>query len=258
MSPQRGMPIRPLFRTLLILCCFASGRVLADELKIIFMQYTPPYVLADGTGILVDIVRTALESSGHKVQPVLVPIGRGFKMFAKGQVDGTSLLQESSGLKAEYSQDFMQYHNRAFALKKRNLSIRTIADLKDKSVLAFQNAEKYLGEDFRRAVAGNPQYKEIAQQEAQARMLFLYRTDVAVMDESVFRYYRQKLINEGKADRGEEYVGFDVFPPTRYKAAFSSRKVRDDFDKGIAAMRKDGRYDAIYRKYAERYFPIEK
>lgn len=247
-----------LLATLFLACCALGGRAVAAELKIIFTQYTPPYVLDDGSGILVEIVRTALESSGHKVHPVLVPIGRGFKMFAKGQVDGTTILQESSGLKAEYSRDFMQYHNRAFALKKRNLSIRTIADLKDKSVVAFQNAEKYLGEDFRRAVAGNPQYKEIAQQEAQARMLFLYRTDVVVMDESVFRYYRQKLVKEGKADRGEEYVGFDVFPPTPYKAAFSDPKVRDDFDRGIAAMRKDGRYDAIYRKYAEQYFSIEK
>ena len=245
-------------RALLVLCYAIGAPASAAELRMIFTQYTPPYVTEDGSGIVVEIVRTALESSGHKVKPVYVPIGRGFKMFTEKQADGTTILQESSGVKAQYSQNFMQYHNRAFALKARNLQIRTVADLKDKSVIAFQNAEKYLGEDFRRAVAGNPKYKEMAQQDAQTLMLLLYRTDVAVMDESIFRFYRQKLINEGKADRTQEYVGFNIFPPTPYKAAFHDPKVRDDFDLSIAAMRKDGRYDAIYRKYAERYFPVEK
>jgi polar amino acid transport system substrate-binding protein len=243
---------------LLVVTAPAIAESPPGELRIVFPQYTPPYVFEDGTGIVVDIVRTALEAAGHKVKPVYVPIERGFKMFAARQVDGTTIIQESSGLKAEYSDNFMQYHNRAHALKGRNLSIRNVGDLKGKSVIAFQNAEKYLGEDFRRAIAGNPNYKEMAQQEAQTHMLLLHRTDVVVMDESIFRYYREKLIAERKADRAQEYVAFDIFPPTPYKAAFIDRKVRDDFNKGIAAMRKDGRYEAIYRKYAERYFPVQK
>ncbi len=256
---ERGLAMRrALSYVLLVLCCGVGSQALAAELKIIFTQYTPPYVFEDGTGILVEIVRIALESSGHKMKPIYVPIGRGFKMFTEKQADGTTMLQESSGVKAEYSENFMQYHNRAFALKGRNLQIRSVGDLKDKSVIAFQNADKYLGEDFRRAVAGNANYKEMAQQDAQTQMLLLNRTDVAVMDESIFRYYRQKLIDGKKTERAQEYVAFNIFPPTPYKAAFHDARVRDDFNKGIAAMRKDGRYDAVYRKYAERYFPVEK
>ena len=249
---------RALFNTLLLLCCVLGGPARAAELRIIFTKYTPPYVFEDGTGIVVDIVRTALESSGHKVIPVYVPIERGFKMFADKQVDGTTIIQESSGLKAEYSDNFMQYHNGAFALKSRNLAIRGIADLRDKSIVAFQNADKYLGEDFGRAVAANPRYKEMAQQEAQTQMLLLGRIDIAVMDESIFRYYRLKLIAEKKAEPAQEFVRYDIFPPTPYRAAFVDRKVRDDFNKAIAAMRKDGRYEAIYRKYTEQYFPVKK
>jgi polar amino acid transport system substrate-binding protein len=247
-----------LFRALLLWCCIASGQVFAAELKIVFSKYTPPYVFEDGSGIVVDIVRTALETGGHTVRPVYVPIDRGFKMFADKQVDGTTIIQENSGLKAEYSEDFMQYHNRAFALKSRQFDIRGMADLGDKSVVAFQNADKYLGAEFARAVAGNRQYKEMAQQEAQTHMLLLGRIDIAVMDESIFRYYRQKLIAERKAEPAQEFVAYGIFPPTPYKAAFIDARVRDDFDKGIAAMRKDGRYDAIYRKYTEQYFAVRK
>ena len=250
-------PVR-LLRTLLVLCCALSGPACAAELKIIFSKYTPPYVFEDGTGIVVELVRTALEAGGHKVQPVYVPIERGFKMFADKQADGTTIIQESSGLKAEYSDNFMQYYNRAFALKSRNLAIRAFADLADKSVVAFQNANKYLGADFGRAVAANPRYKEMAQQEAQTQMLLQGRIDVAIMDESIFRFYRLKLIAEKKAEQAQEFVGHEIFPPTPYKAAFVDRKVRDDFNKAIAAMRKDGRYDAIYRKYTEQYFAVRR
>jgi polar amino acid transport system substrate-binding protein len=247
-----------LVRMLLVLCCLVSGQAVAAELKIIFSKYTPPYVFEDGTGIVVDIVRAALAESGHTVKAVYVPIDRGFKMFAERQVDGTTIIQESSGLKAEYSGDFMQYHNKAFTLKSRNHDIRSLADLGDKSVVAFQNAEKYLGKEFAGAIAKNQRYKEMAQQEAQTHMLLLGRIEVAVMDESIFRYYRQKLIAERKADPAQEFVPYDIFPPTPYKAAFIDGKVRDDFDKAVAAMRKDGRYDAIYRKYTEQYFQIRK
>lgn len=229
----------------------------ARELKVAFSQYTPPYVFENGTGIVVDIVKTALEQNGDRVTPVYAPIGRVFKLFAEKQVDATTIIQESSGLAAAYSAVFMQYHNRAFALKSQNLSIKRIADLKDRSVVAFQSADRYLGDEFGRMTKQNSRYKELAQQDAQTQLLFLGRTDVVVMDESIFHFYRAMLLNDGKI-KDAEYVAFDVFPPTPYKAAFNDAKLRDDFDRNIAAMRKDGRYDAVYRKYAERYFTVRK
>ncbi|MFT3848392.1 MAG: transporter substrate-binding domain-containing protein [Propionivibrio sp.] len=245
-------------RAFLLVCCAASGHLHSAELRIVFSKYTPPYVFEDGTGIVVDIVRAALAASGNEVRPVYVPIDRGLKMFADKEVDGTTIIKEDSGLKAAYSDDFMQYHNRVFALKSRKLTIRSLDDLGDKSVVAFQNADKYLGVDFARAVIKNRRYKEMAQQEAQTQMLLLGRIDVAVMDESIFHYYRQQLIAAHKADPEQEIVAYDLLPPTPYKAAFVDPGIRDGFDKSIAAMRKDGRYDAIYRKYTEHYFPIGK
>lgn len=246
-----------ILKLLAFCCCMAGSSTFAAELKIVFTKYTPPYVFEDGTGIVVDIVRTALEVSGHKIKPVYVPIDRGFKMFSDKEVDGTTIIQESSGLATNYSVDFMQYHNRAFALRSRNLSIRSIADLGNKSVVSFQNAERYLGPAYALAVGSNPHYKEMAQQEAQAYMLLLGRVDIAIMDENIFHYYWQKLIAEKKVAPAPEYVGYDIFPATPFKAAFQDRTVRDDFNKGLAAMRKDGRYDAIYRKYTEQYSPLK-
>lgn len=248
-----------LFKIMLALSLMATmGQATARELKLVFSQYMPPYVFENDSGIVVDIVRTALETAGYQVKPLYVPIARGFKMFSEKQVDGTTIIQESSGVKAFYSDNFMQYHNRAFTLKASKLSIQNIDDLKDKSIIAFQHADKYLGEEFGRMAAANKKYKEMAQQDAQTHMVLLGRTDVAVMDESIFKYYREKLVSEGKADRNQAIETFGIFPPTPYKAAFNDAKVRDDFNREINAMKKDGRYEAIYRKYTEQYFAIKK
>lgn len=233
------------------------GNAWGRDLKIIFSQYTPPYVFEQGDGIVLDIVRAALEPHGYRVIPLYMPIGRGFELFAEKRVDGTAIIRESSGLKANYSDNFMQYHNHAFTLKSRKLAIRDVADLKNKTVVAFQSARKYLGQDFARAVADNPDYKEMANQETQTLMLLLGRIDIAVMDESIFRYYREKLIAEGKVARTDGADMFPIFPPTPYRTAFVDAKVRDDFNRGLAAIRGNGRYAAIYRKYTEQYFPVK-
>jgi len=244
----------PLFLLALLLSWHPAQ---ARELKIIFSQYTPPYVFEKGDGIVVDIVRAALEPAGYKLMPVYVPIGRGFELFAEKRVDGTAIIRENSGLKANYSDDFMQYHNRAFALKSRQLKIRNLKDLGGKTIIGFQNAHKYLGEAFGAAVANNPNYKEFANQETQTLMLLLGRIDLVVMDESIFRFYREKLVAEGKAPKSAEYEMFPLFPPTPYKTAFIDPKVRDDFNRGLAAMRRDGSYDAIFRRYIEEYFDVK-
>lgn len=239
-----------LLRLFVIVGCILSwNQAQGRELKIIFSQYTPPYVLEDGRGIVVDIVREALRGGGHTIAPVYVPMGRGFELFAENRVDGTAIIRENSGLHANYSDDFMRYHNCAVTLKSRQIKLKSLDDLKGKTVIAFQNANKYLGESFGRVVANDPSYKEIANQETQTLMLLLGRIDVAIMDESIFRFYRNKLIKEGKVSPSTEYEVFYLFPPTPYKTAFIDASVRDIFNRELTAMRRDGRYQAVYRKY---------
>ena len=245
-------------RLLFLLTSFlAYSSADAQELKIIFTKYTPPYVFENDTGIIVEIVQTALSAKGYQIKPVYVPIGRGLKMFSEKLADGTTIIQENADFKTYYSEDFMQYHNRAFALKSRNFDIRSIADLKGKSIMSFQSANKSLGETFKNIVARNSRYKEIAQQEAQVQVLLLGRTDITIMDESIFNYYRQKLIADGKVDKHQEFVSFEIFPPTPFKAAFNDPLIRDAFNEEVALMRKDGRYAAIYRKYGVQYQPLK-
>ncbi|MDT8447694.1 MAG: ABC transporter substrate-binding protein [bacterium] len=230
----------------------------AKELKVVFSAYTPPFVLTEThRGIVIDIVTEALAYKGYQVKPYFESIGRSFELFSQKQVDATTIIQESSKLKAFYSADFMHYHNVAISLKSKGYQISQFADFKDLDLIAFQNAHIYLGPEFAAAVAGNPHYKEIANQEQQVLMLLSNRTNLAVMDRYIFTYYRGKLINEGKATPEQVPQLHELFKPTPYKAAFVDAQVRDDFNSGLEQLKKSGRYDQIYREYSQQYFHIK-
>ncbi len=232
---------------------------MAKEYKLIFSESTPPYVFKDGSGIVQTIVKEALAYKGHTVSPVFVNMGRGFELFKHGYVDGSTIIQKSSGLKAFYSIDYMQYHNAVFALQKNHYAIQKLDDVRDYHLIGFQNANKYLGENFgKTALSMGNRYSELADQKQQVYMLFKGRTDIVVMDRHIFKFYRNELIREGKIDPKEPFDLFELFEPTKYQTAFKDQKSRDDFNEGIRHLKETGRYDEIYRDYSEKYFAVKK
>ena len=230
----------------------------ARDLKVIFSSYTPPYVFQaseeTGPGILVEIFQRAFAGSDYSLKPVFLPLGRGFKLLEEGKVDGLSISTVDLNLKAHYSDISIEYHNFAIGLAQRELQINKVEDLKGKSLIAFQKADTYLGAPFAAAVKGNPNYIEIANQENQVHMLLLGRTDLAVMDRSIFMYYRNKLIKEGKIAPEVDYRLYDLFEPSRYRAAFYDEAVRDAFNSGLRRLRDSGEYEAIYTKYIHDFY----
>lgn len=240
-------------------CCLLSTvHTEARELKVIFSSYTPPYVFqANGEtepGILVEIFQRAFAGTDYSIKPVFLPLGRGFKLLEEGKVDGLSISTTNLNLKAHYSEISIEYHNFAIGIEQRDLQINKVEDLKGKSVIAFQKADTYLGDAFAAAVVDNPDYIEMANQENQVNMLLLGRTDLAVMDRSIFMYYRNKLIKEGKVSPEVDYRLYDLFEPSRYRAAFYDESVRDAFNEGLRRLRESGEYEAIYTKYIHDFY----
>ncbi|MBF0469990.1 MAG: transporter substrate-binding domain-containing protein [Gammaproteobacteria bacterium] len=244
---------------ILAIACGRSGTLMAAEseknIKVIFSGSTPPYVFRDGSGIVVDLVREALIPHGITITPVYLPIGRGSDLFARGKVDATSIIKKSSGLQGHYSDYFMQYHNFAITLKGK-APIDSVTALQQGDVVGFQNAHIYLGEAFGKAVSGNPNYREMADQERQVLMLLRGRIHVAVMDEAIFKYYRLKLIDEGEVSRKVEATFNNLFTPSQYRTAFIDAAIRDKFDLGMQQLRDSGRYETIYDRYTTKYFAI--
>ncbi len=246
-------------KNILFLLILLSIALFSKEVNVVFSYSTPPYVFKDGSGIVVSIVKEALAYKEHVLKPVFVNIGRSFELFRDGYVDASSIIQISSGLEAFYSDDFMEYYNAAFVLKNKHIKIEQLEDLKDLYTIAFQNAHVYLGEEFGKiSQLADKKYIEIADQKQQVYMLFKERTEVIIMDRNIFTFYKNLLIQEKKIDGNIKAELIELFSPTPYKMAFKDKTLRDDFNKGVAHLKKSGRFDAIYFEYSQKYFEIKK
>ncbi|WP_430460558.1 substrate-binding periplasmic protein [Thalassolituus sp. LLYu03] len=233
-------------RIWLLILLIMSGPALADTLRLAVGQSLPPYIMADGTGMELDIVREALALRGYDIEPVFMPFQRVVDSVRQGQTEGALTVNEDSGLKAFYSAEHIRYQNVAIALAKRRLPVHEVRDLAGYSVLAFQNARHYLGPAFGAMAAANPEYHELAQQQLQIAMLLNERVDVIVLDQNIFTYFRHARAAP-VTDAGIEI--FTLFPPTPYKVAFREAVWRDAFNSGLAELRANGRYDAILHSY---------
>jgi len=237
-------------RLLLILTTVLAG--LADagarDVKVAVGHALPPYIFPEtGVGIEIDIVRQALAPGGFEVEPVYLPLARVPHQLAAGKVDAALTISASSGLEnVHYSDSHVAYRNVAVSLAQSGLRIDSVADLAGKSVIGFQNATAYLGEEFAAVATANRRYSELADQERQVKMLCLGRAQVIVADVNIYRYYSQ---NTASVDTTIATVIHPIFPATPYQVAFLDPDLRDRFNRGLAALRESGEYAAIIAKY---------
>lgn len=240
-------------RALLVLACLLllpDGEAVAQPLVTAF-RLAPPYVLqqSDGslTGLEYELVIAAAQAGGLELRPEIGPFGRLPEDFRRGM--GQAFVPASADMQLPgcLSDTLLVYRNVAFSLRQRRLPIASIADLARHDVLAFQNAHDVLGPEVAAMRADNPRYREIANQMLQVRALFSGRTDVAVADRRIFRYLMRSP--ETGFDPVPEVTEHDLFPPTPYAVAFRDASHCRAFNAGLARIRRDGRFDAILRRW---------
>ena len=209
-----------------------------------------PYNIPEkNCGIEMDIVREALEMKGYRIKTKYVPFARRIREIAEGEVDGVLTVNENSELDVFLSDEHIACENVAVSLKKNNFKIEQISDLKDKSILTFQNAGKYLGKEFVAAADASPDYREISKQELQINLLYGHRVDVIVLDKNIFHYHRKR---NKRVDITQPIDMWNIFGKLPFRVGFVDKKVRDDFNDGLKQLRDSGRYDEIINKYSLR------
>ena len=197
-------------------------------------------------GIETDIVREALEMKGYRINTKYVPFARRIREVLGGEVDGVLTVNENSGIDVFLSDEHIVCENVAISLKKNKFNIQKIIDLKDKSILTFQDAGKYLGKDFAAAAAASPDYREISKQQLQINLLYGDRVDVIVLDKNIFYYHRKQ---NTMVDTTQPIDIWYIFPMIPFRVGFVDKKVRDDFNEGLKQLRRSGRYDDIINQY---------
>lgn len=237
--------MKHLFLSICMLCIAVTAT--AKEVTLVAGLSLPPYIIQESnSGMEYDIIKEALAKKGHTLKVKYVPFVRVAVDYKK--VDGAMTVNESSGAQGQYSDLVITYQNYAISLKEKQVNINTVQDLKDKRIVAFQNATKYLGPEFAIVANGNPDYREQGKQQLQVKMLYAARTDAIVSDINIFKYYRRQVTD---MDTSADVVFHEIFKGTDYKVLFNDAGLRDDFNAGLADLKSSGRYRAITDSYVK-------
>jgi len=234
-----------------------SSAAQAKEVKMLLSFAIPPYVIKDeakqdASGFEYEIIKAALTAKGHTVKPVFVAMGAIPKMLKDQQADGAQRgspeLKEADGF--FYAEEpAVHYQDVAITLKKNNLAINAMDDLKGKSITTFQGASHFLGPDFAAAVKGNPNYAETGDEKRRVLQLYANGAQVYVGDINVYKYYKASVTG---VDTAQEVVVHKIFAPNPQhfnNPVFRDKQIRDDFNAGLKQIKSNGTYKQIIKKY---------
>jgi polar amino acid transport system substrate-binding protein len=225
-----------------------SSASYARELLIATSSSIPPYVITDQhRGIVVEILREAFQPAGHTVEFIYAPNRRVEHMIEERQVDGVYNLAEGAIARVHYSDPIIDYHNVAITLTSFPRPITTPEDLNGLRVLVFQNAPKFLGQEFAELIERNPLFQEVSNQRSQVQMLFRGRADVIIMEKRIFEYFHRELASSG--DIGGDFRIHYLLPPAPRYAAFIDPALRDEFNQGLRQLQEQGRVEDIIARY---------
>ena len=249
------MPARLRHSILCLLCIvFPAAELAAEELTIAVATDAPPYIMKQGTtGIDIDILHAALKPSGNTFKVKQMPYGDLAESLAEDGVDAAAnVLKLDDG--AFYSDNFIKYRNFAITKEAAGIKLESIADLKGKTIAAWDSAYEDLGPEYEKLFSPNvdkpyrKKYHEFKEQAEQVEAFWSGKVEVIVIDEAIFRWLTRQLAD--KVDTSAELSWHKIFPGTsQYRVKFKSKTVRDDFNAGLKQLIESGQYQKIYDKY---------
>ncbi|MCA9731571.1 transporter substrate-binding domain-containing protein [candidate division KSB1 bacterium] len=234
------------FPVLLFLTFFNYTTAFSKELVIAFPANLPPWTLEKkDAGIIIEIVRKSFEIQGYSVKTRFLSLKELNQAILSG-IDAHAQV-ESSNLKGYYSSEVSYFQTSLISLKPHRFKITTIDDLKDRKIIAFQNASLLFGEAFHNMAQHNPFYEELADQEEQVVRFYNGQTEFILIDKNIFLYFRRitTRTNTSMSIQYHQISGLTEVSPAF--VVFRDKKLRDDFNIGLKLLKENGDYyDIIY------------
>lgn len=236
---------------LIILACAESAAVSnqqKDVVELVTGLPKPPFIMEQqNSGLQLDIIREALALTNKSVKFTGMPLGRNITGYQRINADGVITLPHDYEHPAMYlSKPYIVYQNVAVSLAENSFNISEIKDLSGKNLVAFQNARKFLGEEYGNTIAYLMDYREVYDQQKQIEMLFLRRAEVIVLDINIFKYFVKH--NQGPIYKKPFKIHY-IFPERPYSIGFRSKALRDEFDHNIESLKASGSYQHIEDNY---------
>ncbi|MGB1262448.1 MAG: substrate-binding periplasmic protein [Cognaticolwellia sp.] len=236
------------------LCFFPIAANAGEKITVAFGERLAPWVFAEtDRGIIVDIFTAAMAPLGYEIEHLYLPYARRTKVYKEGKIDVVSDVNLNTinghNLIGYFSDTAYSYENFAFSLQKKHYNFTKISDLKNHSVLSWQDAAVHLGETYADMANNNPRYSETFDQSVQVKMLFSDKVEVVQMDAHIFDYYRAQANNSVKFDTSQKIARFALFGASPNGFLFKSEDMRNKFNRQLKKLKATGEYQKIFQRY---------
>jgi len=214
-------------------------------LQVLVGMNKPPYIqIETSDGFELELLREVVQRMGYRAEFTHVPNKRIQTLLQQG-IGDIATLQSMSAAESElfYSCPYIRYQNVVISLEAEALSIMQFSDLREVSLLAFQNASQLLGDDYRQAVENSFKYRETVEQSSQVESLHKKRVQALVMDVNIFYYHHDKM------SPPQQVKIHPLFPASYYRAAFRKAEDAKAFDAAFKALQQDEKYYLLQERY---------
>jgi ABC-type amino acid transport substrate-binding protein len=195
----------------------------------------PPHMIkeTDG-GIDIDIVRQVLNQIGYDIDIIYVPLERAKLMVSENKVDVfVPTFFQPDNKKIYLSHPVISYKPMVFSLTSNNISFKSISDLKNLSIVTFQGASGYFGEEFSK-LSQKSDYQELHDMAKFPELLLKERYEVVVLDYYIFYYFLKKQREDKRSQYAyKEITSFVLIPEVKAYAGFNDKALRDKFNQQL-------------------------
>ena len=218
-----------------LVCLIWFNSVTAKELTLATSMSIPPYIIEhNDSGIQLERVKKAFELANHSIKKVIYTSNKRAEILLYQKKVDAIINAPNNSQNMFFSDPVIFYQNTAISLSSTHIYLTDIAGLSDVRVMAFQNARKYLGDEYRQAVNQSPAYDEAINQQAQLEHLFLKNTDVIILDRRIFDHFNKLF--EASCRFPKPVTFHPIFPKSPRVLGFHNKALRDDFNDGLKRL----------------------
>jgi len=225
----------------------AAAPALSDEVVLAVPLSMQPYFLPiQGRGLAYEAIRAAFASRGHTIRPLYVSSRRIEELITDGsRAECVPMVPLGSEHGWSAAESVHLLHD--VAITRSGVRLSTLDDLRNKRILAYSGAARFLGDEFRSVIEGNHNYREINNHRAQVRPLLQGVVDGVIAVRLLVSWYLDYLHEEG--DSIPEVVFHTLFQPVAHEVICRDASLAAELSAGLDLILKDGTLSAILARY---------
>jgi ABC-type amino acid transport substrate-binding protein len=170
------------------------------------------------------------------------------RRYQAGRVDAVSNLFDSMAAKGCRTDPVFRFSDVVISKRKDKRRVESLADLEGLSIVAFDGARGFFGEEYTRYTLSGS-YLEVGKQALQPRLLLSDRYDVNIGDLFIFLYGLEQIISTKVAPK--EFQVHDLFPAISTRMGFRDESLCPLFNAALVKVKTSGEYERIYQRYLD-------